>query len=143
MLVHPRCACTQASISELARLQRQIGGLAQIAALLVIPEDADPDFAATSAAARLREIPGALVIPDPGGREARRFGAATSGHVLLYDQSGSLRYSGGITPGRGHEGDSIGRDSLVSYIRQGRALHTEAPVFGCKLAGPTDGARDR
>ena len=47
-------------------------------------------------------------VLDPGGAEARRFGVATSGHVLLYDTRGDLIFSGGITPGRGEQGDNAG-----------------------------------
>ena len=47
-------------------------------------------------------IPGVIVTPDVGGRIAARLGAKTSGHVLVYDENGVLKFSGGITAARGH-----------------------------------------
>ena len=72
---------------------------------------ADSDIARDAAA-----IPGVLTFRDEDGDEARRFGAATSGHVMLYDAAGRLHFSGGITPARGHEGDSLGRDAVIDLI---------------------------
>ena len=45
-------------------------------------------------------IPGVRIWTDVGAVEARRFGAATSGLVLVYDASGRLVFQGGITPAR-------------------------------------------
>ncbi len=71
------------------------------------------------------------------GDEARRFGAATSGHVMLYDAAGRLHFSGGITPARGHEGDSLGRDAVIDLIEAYRSAGRRcSPVFGCPLATP-------
>ena len=44
-------------------------------------------------------------------------GATTSGHVLLYDAGGVLRFAGGITDGRGHEGDNAGLDAALALLR--------------------------
>jgi hypothetical protein len=80
-------------------------------------------------------IPGVHPIEDIDGGEIRKFGAATSGQVLLYDASGRLQFNGGITASRGHAGDNDGRDAVASLLRSGRApLHT-AFVFGCSLLG--------
>lgn len=66
-------------------------------------------------------------------REAARFGAQTSGHVVVYDAGGVLRFSGGITLVRGHVGANRGR-SLVEGLIHGRLDGAyEAPVFGCAL----------
>ena len=40
------------------------------------------------------------------------------GHVLLYDKNGALVFSGGVTPARGHEGDSIGNSMILAIIRK-------------------------
>jgi hypothetical protein len=73
---------------------------------------------------------------DDGGAIARSFGALTSGEVLLYDARGALRFAGGITAARGHEGDSEGRDALEASIR-GATGQARAAVFGCSLFGET------
>jgi hypothetical protein len=61
-------------------------------------------------------IPGVTVRADPEGREAQRFGAVTSGHVLLYDRAGQLLFTGGITGSRGHEGDNAGCDRVIRLL---------------------------
>ncbi len=72
-------------------------------------------------------------MEDIQGREALRFGAATSGQTLLYDASGRLLFSGGITPARGHAGDNDGSDALLELLSGGSGRHHQTPVFGCSL----------
>ena len=86
-----------------------------------------------------RAIPDVRVIEDES--EAHVFGAATSGQVLLYDEAGKLVFRGGITPARGHEGDSAGGEVVRRFLsaRSGRraADRSVSPhasdVFGCAL----------
>lgn len=81
----------------------------------------------------LATIPGVSTAIDAGGLEAARFGAATSGHTLLYGQNGALLFSGGITGSRGHSGDNIGADAVVD-LAAGRPARTRStPVFGCPI----------
>jgi hypothetical protein len=80
-----------------------------------------------------RSLPETEVLVDPDGREALRFGARTSGHVVLYGVDGSLQFSGGITDGRGHAGDSEGGQTLLAWLRDGVAERRTAPVYGCPL----------
>lgn len=79
-----------------------------------------------------RAILGVQVSEDDG-TEARRFGAATSGQTMLYDARGRLVFSGGITAGRGHFGDSAGLSSLESILRGEPAEFSRTNVFGCAL----------
>lgn len=129
--VHPRCACTRATIRELERVVSRAPG----AAVRVVFRD-DPDGDVTSAptwsmAARMA---GARRVLDRGGLEASRFGAATSGLVLLFDAEGALRFRGGVTSGRGHEGDNAGAAALESALRGRPGNRAWARVFGCGLA---------
>lgn len=78
-------------------------------------------------------IPDVTVIPDPGGAEARRFGGLTSGHVVLYDTRGRLRFAGGLTSSRGHEGISVGHDAILAALDEDRVTTSSAPVFGCPI----------
>ena len=48
--------------------------------------------------------------------------AITSGQTLLYDTKGHLVFSGGITGGRGHEGDNTGRESIEKYLQTGKTI---------------------
>ncbi len=65
---------------------------------------------------------------DADGREARHFGAATSGQTLLYDERGTLVFSGGITGARAHAGDNVGRQSLVALLNREPPAHAAAPM---------------
>jgi hypothetical protein len=81
-------------------------------------------------------MPGVRVFVDRDGAEAKRFGVATSGQVLFYDAQRRLRFTGGITAGRGHAGDNAGADAIVSLVDHGTTVEPETPVFGCALGTP-------
>lgn len=128
MFLHPRCPCSNATISELARLLPRLQD-SKAVALLVMPPGTAPQFADTALAERCRRIPNLSVKLDVDGAEARIFKTVTSGEALLYDQTGNLRFCGGITPGRGHEGDSIGKDRIEAITRN-MALKQEQALAG-------------
>jgi hypothetical protein len=89
-----------------------------------------------------REIPGARRLWDDDGREAKRFGARTSGYTILYDSDGDRLFEGGVTGSRGHEGGNLGIDQLRASIDSGRPAPRASLVFGCALTGadmPPDG----
>ena len=80
-------------------------------------------------------------VPEPTvGIPKHRFGAETSGHTVLYDASGALRFHGGITAARGHEGGSAGRAAIVAAVR-GEEPSSSAHVFGCSLASASANPR--
>ena len=66
-------------------------------------------------------------------REATRFGALTSGHVLLYGADAALLFSGGITASRGHVGENPGRSAIVTLLSGQRPERGRTPTFGCLL----------
>ena len=130
--LHPACACSKATLEQLDRLAGFKPGAVRIVALVAqyaaLPADAD---VLSATLAPMRNI---TRIADPNAALAQRFGALTSGHALLYDPAGRLRFSGGLTRARGHAGDSPGLDVLRSYV-EGQPLPTLATtsVFGCAL----------
>ena len=81
-------------------------------------------------------IPGVRVLADGDGAAAAVFGAATSGHVLFYDAAGALRFSGGITAARGHQGPSAGGEAILTAMRGGEPGRERALTFGCSLLSP-------
>lgn len=134
MTVHPRCACTAATIGELARVVARAPRLMRVYVLAVIPDAAScNDWQHTTLLARAGEIPGVRVVNDVGGVEARRFGAQTSGYSSLYSPDGQLLFSGGITSSRGHEGDNAGEDALIQAVSGLQPAQSQSPVFGCPL----------
>lgn len=134
MFLHPHCPCSQASLSELARVAVRGHERIRMQVLFVQPEGCPPDWYQTSLWTNARDIPGVRVDVDLGGRIAQQFGAKTSGQTLVYDRTGTLAFRGGLTPGRGHEGDSPGRTAVLSILAEktnGPAM--ECSAFGCPL----------
>jgi hypothetical protein len=86
------------------------------------------------------DLPKANILFDRGGAEARRFGAFTSGTVLIYDRAGKEIFRGGITDKRGGEGNNPGLQKL------GKTLENDipvldigtTPVFGCPIVPPDE-----
>lgn len=142
VFIHPRCPCSRATLGELARLlanaPTEIG--CDVAVALFQPSAAGDEWRDTSLHRLAQGIPTVRTVPDRDGAEARRFGAITSGHVVLYGSDGALRFSGGITPSRGHEGHNAGRAAILAALaRQPDPVApgpSHAPVFGCAMCEP-------
>ncbi len=87
----------------------------------------------TSLLASARQM-GCEVRIDPEGELARSLGLLSSGTVALYYADGTLAFHGGITAGRGHEGENLGQASVEEAL-QGRAPACPAThAFGCPLS---------
>jgi hypothetical protein len=138
MLVHPRCTCSRASLAELAELLARAPHPPTATVVLVVPTGSEGDWQATDLARRAARIPSVTVVRDPGGREALRFGSHTSGQTLLYDGGGRLLFSGGITGSRGHEGDNLGRATVLALLERQQPDRDGSAVFGCPLISPND-----
>jgi hypothetical protein len=140
LFLHPKCPCSRATIHELKRLLAATATAPAPAPDLIVvatvPPSADESWLNTDTIAESKQIAGAKLYVDRAGHEAARFGATTSGMVMLFDAAGALRFHGGITISRGHEGDSAGRDRLAELLRGERCDLIELPVFGCRLCLP-------
>lgn len=136
MFAHPHCPCTQASVSELARLMARYPGQLHARVLMVHPPGLAGRWDDTALSERARAIPGVWLGQDVDGREAARFGARVSGFSLLYDAEARLVFAGGLTAMRGHEGDSAGLRQIAAAM-DGRPLEMrDGPTFGCALHDP-------
>ena len=138
MFVHSHCPCTRASLGELSILLTKCRGRVQTHVLLVKPPGKDDDWVQTDIGEQAMRIPGVNVVTDVDGVLADQFNAHTSGKTLLYDMSGQLRFSGGITVSRGHHGESDARRNIVNWILNGNDIKRTAPVFGCPLQNETN-----
>jgi hypothetical protein len=136
MLAHPRCACTRASVEELSRLMARLRGRLEARVLFFQPASAPDGWSKTDLWRAAAAIPGVEIRRDAGGVEARRFGAETSGQVLLYDAVGRLLFSGGITALRGHAGDNAGSRAIAALLTRTEPGPAASPVLGCALLGP-------
>lgn len=134
LLAHPQCPCTRATLEELSRL---LAGVSQrtvdVHVVFLLPDGFPDGWQQSTLWNTANAIPGVTLWTDSGGRQAQLFGAQTSGQVLLYDPSGKLRFSGGITTGRGHAGDNPGLDALDRILFRKTDVLERAPVFGCSL----------
>ncbi len=140
---HPRCPCTRASVAELNSIMGRFAGKVT-AEVVFMHAGGEPEaWSQSDSFVRAQSIPGVSVTSDRDGHEAALFGALTSGHVMLYDRAGTLTFSGGITPARGHEGDSPARQRLLALLAEetsapvpnafASALVASGAVYGCSL----------
>ena len=132
VFAHPQCPCTRASIDELAWIMSRAQGKALAHVLVFKPEGMPENWEKTDLWRTAASIPGVQVSVDLNGDQARQFGSFTSGQTLLYDGSGRLLFSGGITRARGHSGANAGRNAVLSLLLERKGEH-ETPVFGCAL----------
>lgn len=130
LFAHPRCPCTEATLSELERALAAAPGV-RLEIRLALPAGLDIAWTQTDIWRQAERLPGAHVAADIGGREAALFDARTSGLVLAHAADGSLSFAGGVTGVRGHEGDNAGRERLVAALQGESSLL--ADVFGCAL----------
>jgi hypothetical protein len=133
MLAHPMCDCTRASLAELAEFIARSPGGSTAYVVFIEPPGSDAGWDDTALWKTARAIPGVTTVRDDG-REMERFGAATSGQVLMYAPDGHLLFSGGATVARGHEGDNAGLQSMLAIVRHDRPSASQSPVFGCALS---------
>jgi hypothetical protein len=135
LLAHPKCPCTRATVDDLARIMADCAGQLKTIVLFVRPTAELIDWEKTDLWESASAIPGVTVVADIGGVEAQRFGAQTSGQAILYAADGRSLFQGGITAGRGHEGDNAGEDSIVALVHGKEPAFRQTPVFGCPLCG--------
>jgi hypothetical protein len=132
VFLHPHCPCSQASLGELANIKDRCRDQVSVHAIVLNTPVLDR-WGGSEIESGLAGLADIHVHRDRGGAEARRFGVATSGHVLLYDPEGRLIFSGGITAARGHAGDNYGRAAVIDRILREEARRVNGPVFGCPL----------
>ena len=133
MFMHPHCPCSRASVGELNRLLVQCKETVATHVLFVQPDGEPNDWAQTTLRKSVEAIPGVDVQLDRRGEEASRFGAESSGYVVLYDRQGHLLFSGGITAGRGHAGDNAGENAIIALANGHNISLKHTDVFGCSL----------
>ena len=85
--------------------------------------------------ASVKKIEGVEFVSDNGGYEAKLFQVYTSGHSFLFDENRKLIFSGGLTPGRGHEGLNQGQLVIKKWLRDRSFFYEFEKVFGCEQFG--------
>jgi hypothetical protein len=135
MFVHPHCACSNASVSELAVLMAAVRGRVDARVYGVRVAGADAGWTDTELLHAAERIPGVTVSVDAEGAIARELGASVSGETLLYAADGRRAFRGGLTAARAHEGDNPGRHAVLELLAHPDLPARETPVFGCYLHG--------
>ncbi len=138
LLAHPKCPCTRASLEELRGLLGTLRGRVAAHALFLCPPGLPESWSHTPSWEEAASISGLDVALDRDGAEASRFGARTSGQVLIYGPEGALRFAGGITGARGHLGPNRGLGEVASILRTGSCEGASSPVYGCPLEDPRE-----
>lgn len=137
MAVHPDCPCTGSSLEQLDRFLTRYPTEARAVALFWVPKGEQGSNTQTTDGSywkRLNKLNTVSTVVDPQGRMAEKLGSLVSGAVVAYDQNGSLVFQGGLTATRGHDGPSVGFDSLVALANQEATPELcRTPSFGCSL----------
>src|SRR4029077_14987733 len=79
LLAHPQCSCTPASLAELAEVLARARTRPRTYVLFLKPEGFANEWVETDLWKTAASMPGVTLVRDEDGREARRFGSATSG----------------------------------------------------------------
>jgi hypothetical protein len=133
LLAHPQCTCTRASLAELAEVLGRARTPPKTYVLFLKPSQFFEGWEKTDLWRTASALPNVTVVRDDDGLEAARFGAVTSGQTLLYEATGELVFSGGITGARGHAGDNAGRAALIAILDRKEPNRRATSVFGCSL----------
>lgn len=139
IFLHPRCSCSHASVHELQRilLSTETNGSSlrvQAQVFLFQPDETDfEDWDGSAMISELKRFRSVEICNDPYGRIAASHGVVTSGHVLIYDADGYLKFSGGITQSRAHEGENTNGILAARSIHNVSTETVRRPVFGCSI----------
>ncbi len=133
MFLHPQCPCSRSSVAELRRIIATLDHPVRLVAVVYRPEHAPADWEDTLVSRAVAESPHIWIVTDHGAQLAQAFGVKTSGHTLVYDNHGKLQFSGGITPGRGHQGDNAGEAAVRTILAGGTPQRSSSLVFGCAI----------
>lgn len=141
LFAHPKCGCTYASLVELEKILSETKGKMKVKIFFFRPKKESHSWIEGESLSLATKLPQTEIIEDPDAEMAKRFGAMTSGQVMMYGKDGHLTYAGGITESRGHVGDNMGSRSIASVIETGTPKIQRAPVFGCQLFSITTGKK--
>ena len=135
LFLHPCCPCSVASVDEFHQLMREGEKDAIGTVVFYMPHEQEAEWSHQPIVSSVKRIRNTSVLYDTDGSQAELFGAATSGHVFIFDGRGVLQFSGGITGSRGHTGDNHNFEMARATIIDRRPKFATAPVFGCSLRG--------
>jgi hypothetical protein len=137
LAAHPQCPCSRATATLLEQLQAtppaSTSASTDFVVLMFSDRRKSATWAHTDLWTQLQALPRTRVLADPDGRLAVRLGARMSGHVLAYDATGALQFSGGLTAARGTAIASPGFHAVRAILAGHLPPVRDAAVFGCSL----------
>ncbi|MBC7537712.1 MAG: hypothetical protein H7281_02735 [Bacteriovorax sp.] len=133
LFAHPKCECTHASLIELEKLLIETKKKMKVVIFFYHPKGTEPGWTSGDSKDLSLKLKMTEVYDDRGGEIARRFGAMTSGQVMVYNPDGKLVFAGGITESRGHIGSNPGTRSIASVVTKGVPIISNQNTFGCLL----------
>ena len=135
MFVHPECPCSLASMDELARL---LPIIADHIAIKVVFRELTGQYGRQLSEHALwkkaKTLPHVQLLIDPGQKLENSFQAKTSGQTYLFDKEGRKIFQGGLTPLRGHTGETQASSFIKQWSRQQTISRSiSSSVFGCPM----------
>jgi hypothetical protein len=136
LALHPRCPCSRATLAELEKILSRVPTAGEVTVLMYKPAGETDRWVEGPLLDQCRVLKCRVKL-DPDGQLATALGSLTSGGMVIYDSSGKLRYHGGITSARGHEGDNAGKQAVLDVLQNRSPSVSALPVFGCPLQQET------
>jgi hypothetical protein len=131
-------------VEVLQRVLARRPGRAKLNVLLFKPANEPASWASSLTSRALANLADTQTWLDDDGREAARFGAVTSGQLLIYEAGGRLLFAGGITALRGQSEANAASEALEALLDARQTELKKAPVFGCSLlSAPSQPKGDR
>ncbi len=130
--IHPKCACSFATINELNRLLVTLHSDLSLLFLIYTPTG-EEEWKESPLVKKLQALPSSQLVIDLDGKEAAKFELSVSGECQLFSPEGSLLFSGGITASRAHEGDALGQTMIKTAIVKATTEVNTTPAFGCPI----------
>lgn len=131
LFIHPQCSCSKATLKELVKLLEERGPL-EVKIIFINPSNVE-NFLDGEIWNQAIRIPDVDVLVDTNHVEAKLFKVKTSGHAILFDESGKRVFSGGLTASRGHEGTSSGSEFIRSWLQNRSEKTFISKIFGCSF----------
>src|SRR5688572_30247596 len=91
MAVHPLCSCTDSSLAELSDLLARSHGACDAVLIQFQPLNDAPEWPVDNSPRKLGGVAVPVVL-DRGGNIGAALGAVTSGHTVLLDGHGEVRF---------------------------------------------------
>ncbi len=112
------CPATPANLDELTRVLSEVQGQVKTYVLFAPAGESGAQWGGLWSA--VASMPGVVAVGDNDGIETRRFGAAATGHALLFNTHGRLVFSGGLTEARNRMGES----AIVALVKDSSPMQT-------------------